>query len=207
VAPARPVVHYAGVPLTDGELLSRATELQAEGRQLLAELALPTVFPGFGSVEPVGSIVSGLMVWGDLDLMFSAPSATPALVLAGMRRLVEDPRIVAMDYHDERADRRPTPAMTDERFYLVCKYAGPHRQWKIDITIWLHDVARPTRSYAESLLDITDAQRLDILRLKEIWHKLPAYPYEIGGLDIYTAVLEHGVRTPEQFTAYLGERK
>lgn len=32
------------------------------------------------------------------------------------------------------------------------------------------------------------------------------YPYQVGGTDIYDAVLEHGVRTPEQFHSYLLER-
>ncbi|MEV4641759.1 hypothetical protein AB0J80_30890 [Actinoplanes sp. NPDC049548] len=29
------------------------------------------------------------------------------------------------------------------------------------------------------------------------------YPDEVGGTDIYTAVLDHGVRTPEEFGTWL----
>jgi len=35
---------------------------------------------------------------------------------------------------------------------------------------------------------------------------LPTYPYEVGGTDIYDAVLEYGVRTPDEFDAYLRKR-
>jgi len=42
--------------------------------------------------------------------------------------------------------------------------------------------------------------------LKDIWHREPTYPYEVSGMEVYDAVLEHGVRTPEQFDTYLGER-
>jgi len=35
---------------------------------------------------------------------------------------------------------------------------------------------------------------------------LPAHPYEVGGTDVYDAVPEHDVRTPDEFDAYLRER-
>jgi hypothetical protein len=34
----------------------------------------------------------------------------------------------------------------------------------------------------------------------------PSYPDQISGLDIYTAVVEDGIRTPEQFRSWLAER-
>ena len=42
-----------------------------------------------------------------------------------------------------------------------------------------------------------------ILKIRDIWHQLPTYPDEVRGTDIYTAVLDHGVRTPAQFASYL----
>jgi hypothetical protein len=36
-----------------------------------------------------------------------------------------------------------------------------------------------------------------------LWHRRPEYPDAVGGLEVYTAVLEHGVRTPEEFAAWL----
>jgi hypothetical protein len=48
--------------------------------------------------------------------------------------------------------------------------------------------------------------RICILWLKDVWHRLPEYPYEVGGTDIYDAVLEHGVRGPDEFDAYLRQR-
>jgi hypothetical protein len=38
------------------------------------------------------------------------------------------------------------------------------------------------------------------------WHRHPEYPGEVGGLEVYTAVLEDGVRTPGQFAAWLERR-
>jgi hypothetical protein len=48
--------------------------------------------------------------------------------------------------------------------------------------------------------------RLDILRLKDVWHARPEYPEIVGGYDIRTGVLEHGVRTPAELEAYLTGR-
>jgi hypothetical protein len=48
--------------------------------------------------------------------------------------------------------------------------------------------------------------RITILWIKDVWHQLPMYPYQVGGTDIYDAVLQHGVRTPDEFDAYLRQR-
>jgi hypothetical protein len=52
----------------------------------------------------------------------------------------------------------------------------------------------------------TNETKLAILWIKDVWSHLPTYPYQVGGTDIYDAVLEHRVRTPEQFRVYLLER-
>jgi hypothetical protein len=53
---------------------------------------------------------------------------------------------------------------------------------------------------------ITDEQRAAVLRTKDVWFRLPSYPAQIGGLEIYTAVIEYGVRTPEEFRSWLADR-
>jgi hypothetical protein len=50
---------------------------------------------------------------------------------------------------------------------------------------------------------ITTEQRAAVLRIKDVWFRLPNYPDEIGGFEIYTAVTEDGVRTPELFRGWL----
>jgi hypothetical protein len=54
---------------------------------------------------------------------------------------------------------------------------------------------------------LTPETRLAILWIKDVWHQAPFYPDQVSGIDIYDAVLEHGVRTPEQFGMYLHERR
>jgi hypothetical protein len=35
---------------------------------------------------------------------------------------------------------------------------------------------------------ITPGQRIAVVRVKDDWHRRPAYPHQVGGPQIYTAV-------------------
>lgn len=111
----------------------------------------------------IGSALSGLMVMRDLDVMFDAPKATAAEVLEGLAVLARRVDLRSVDFLDERGDRRPTPAITDERWYAVLHTDT----WKIDLTFWLHVVDRPHVRDALRLRDCTTVQRRTILRLKQ----------------------------------------
>lgn len=157
-------------------LVERAQALQAEAQALYHSLDLGTAFPW----QPVliGSALSGLMVDRDLDVMFDAPDATNATILKGLVTLDRVVEMRSVDFRDERDDRRPTPAVTDERFYVVLHTDT----WKIDLTFWLHVVDRPHVAEALQLQAATDEQRLEILRRK-------AADSERDSSAIYAAVL------------------
>ncbi|MFC5261369.1 hypothetical protein ACFPJ1_04535 [Kribbella qitaiheensis] len=178
------------------DLLARAEALQAEGLHVLEDLDLETAFPTFGPPQLVGSVLSGLITYRDLDVTFTAPAATASEVLHGLATIATRPGLLTADFRDERADRRPTPAITDERFYAVLT----HHTWKIDLTFWLHDIPRPHVAEATSLRAAPTDQKQAILHLK---HTHPDYPHKLTGTDIYTAVLNHGVCTVDDLTEYL----
>jgi hypothetical protein len=170
------------------QLTVRAAALQADALRLFDRLDLATAFPTCGPPQLVSSARSGLMVLRDLDVMFDAPGVDAATVLHGLAELAGRCELLSVDFHDERGDRRPTPNLTDERFYAVLTVGD----WKVDLTFWIHVVERPQVAEALRLREITDEERQAILRLKA---ECPGYPELIGGTDIYAAVLEHGVRT------------
>lgn len=184
------------------DLFERAKTLQTEAYDVLTHLDLAAAFPTFGPPAVIGSALSGLMVWRDLDLMFDAPSATLAEIFQGLAHLSEQPGLLAADVRDERADRRPTPAVTDERFYVVLDYLD----WKIDLTIWLHAIPRPQVAEAHALAALPRDQRQAILELKTLWSTSPHYPYTVGGTDIYNAVTTHAIRTPEALSTHFATR-
>ena len=94
----------------------------------------------------------------------------------------------------------------DERYHVTIALRRGSATWQIDLSVWLHDPHANVTAWHEALRDsITDEQRDAVLRIKDVWHRLPGYPDDVGGPQIYTAVLDHGVRTPEQFAAWLAE--
>ncbi|MET9019626.1 hypothetical protein ABZV93_06575 [Actinopolymorpha sp. NPDC004070] len=164
--------------------------------------------------------MSGLMTWPEIDVMLAVGSRfAPADVLGLLARIVEIPGVVDMHYTDERGPRAPTEAVRDERYHVTIVVERPGTvgavkgtasalvTWRIDLSLWLHDDHANVTAWHEELRDsITDDQRRSVLRIKDVWHRSPRYPDEVSGLDIYTAVIDAGVRTPEQFGDWLAKR-
>ncbi len=177
--------------------MGRPEELQAEARSVLALLE------PLGALVPTGSYVSGLMVWRDLDVMLlGGPDYTPEDVLTLLGKAVEIPGLTAFSYVDERGDRSPSGKQRDERFHVTLTVG----EWRVGLSIWLHDDHNDVSDWHRELAGrIADEERQAILAIKTIWHQRPEYPDEVGGFDICTAVLEHGVRSAVEFGVWLRE--
>jgi hypothetical protein len=185
------------VLVSDEELLARQDALQAEARQFVAEHRLVELLAPLGRVIPVGSAVTGLMVWRDLDYTVDARGAVATAVWEALRPLLH--RCQALVYADETGERAAETAPF-ERHYFVLRIDG----WKLDISVWTNGAPGEVERYQKALVArLDDESRLAILRLKEAWHRRPEYPEVVGGFEIYEAVLEHGVRTPEELERHL----
>jgi hypothetical protein len=181
---------------TDDELLERQAVLQAEGRAFVAKHEIERLLEPLGRVIPVGSAVTGLMVWRDLDYTVDAPGIAARDVWDELRPLLYAcQRLV---YADETGDFVAETAPF-ERHYFVFRLAG----WKLDISVWTNGSPEEVERYQEKLRELDPYTRLAILRIKDAWHQRPEYPEVVGGFEIYEAVLEHGVRTTEEFEAHL----
>jgi hypothetical protein len=176
-------------------LTSRQDDLQESARTVLASLS------ALGRLTPTGSFVSGLMVWKDLDVMLlGGPSFAPQDVLELLGRAVSVPGVTGFHYLDERGPRSPTGERRDERYHVEIALDD----WRVDLSIWLYDDhAHVTEFHRDLARRLTNEQRMTILQIKDVWHRRPEYPDEVSGFEIYSAVLEHGVRTPDEFGAWL----
>lgn len=161
-----------------------------------------------GKPEQIGSSVSGLMVWRDIDFNVLCSHRSLCGICETMQPLLTNPLITKLHYSHESEGHIPGELLGDERYYFVTYYeteAG--HEWKIDLSFWLSEKPRAQLAHLEYLFErLTDESRLAILWIKAIWLHFPSYPYQESGTDIYDAVLEHGVRTPAQFKGYLFER-
>jgi hypothetical protein len=181
---------------TDEELLERQAALQAESTVFAAEHRVERLLEPLGRVIPVGSAVTGLMVWRDLDYTVDAPGAAARDVWDALSPLVHACQRLA--YADERGDL-VAEAAPFERHYFVFRLAG----WKLDISVWTNGSPEEVERYQQKLRELDFSTRLAILRIKDAWHHRPEYPEVVGGFEVYEAVLNYGVRTAEEFEAHL----
>jgi hypothetical protein len=168
---------------SDQELLVRQAALQAEAAQVLAELDLGRLFGDVGPVLVVGSYLSGLMCWRDLDVcLLAGVDYSPSDVLELLKRVVELPGVVGFSYRDERGERCPTGEARDERYHVPFDLDAGQGRWRIDLSVFLRDLHGHVADWHTRLRDtITDPQRLAVLRIKDIWHRLPSYPRMVAG--------------------------
>jgi len=202
MATARPDTTYAT------QLLERQDTLQAEANRLVDRLDLPAMLSRAGRFEQLGSSVSGLMVWRDLDLGASCGRLSPERAWETMLPLAAHTRTTRLDYRNEAGRLTPPELRGYGRYYFVVHHeTETGDEWKIDVSLWSPDSPPGPLAHAEKLRKrLTPETRLAILWIKDVWHRMPTYPYQVSGMDVYDAVLEHGVRTPEQFGGYLRRR-
>lgn len=189
------------------ELLSRQSALQAEATRVLAALNIVEMLAPAGRPVFNGSYVTGLMVWRDLDVSVTAPGKTSQQAYETMLPVLTHPDVALVRYRNEAGARNPTGNPDDERYFFASYVWVEGQEWKIDISFWLSRVPRAERlSPDRIILRLTDETRLAILWIKDVWHKRPEYMTTISSADIYDAVLDAGVRTPDEFEAFLAQR-
>jgi hypothetical protein len=195
-------------PAFAASLLRRAESLQSEAGDVMRTLDLMAMLAVLGQPEQIGSSVSGLMVWRDIDVTVRCQDVTLAQVWDALRPLLRNRRVTRLSYSNETGARSPTGDPADQRFYFVIHYeTAEGTDWKIDISLWTTNAPRAhLAQLAELERRLTAETRLAILWIKDIWHRLPVYPDEVGGTEVYDAVLEHGARSPDDFAQHLRER-
>ena len=155
---ARRVGRPARALLTDAELLARQEALQAEARPFLGEHRVVERLEAAGPVVLVGSYVTGLMVWRDLDVCVDARGLgrRPRRGASSSRR----PRRRPGSVRAAGGTGRPAPL-------FVVGLGG----WKLDLSLFTAGIPPGVATFQADLLSRLDAEtRLAILRLKELWH-------------------------------------
>lgn len=182
-------------------LVARQDAFQVEAAELLVELDL---MGRLGDATVIGSAALGLMVWRDLDIHVIVSALDPAHAFDALRPLLMDPRVTQVRYLNEAT-------LADDRarlYFAVNLQTAGGADWKLDIGFWPAVRGPKEAAFAASMLArLTPESRLAILWIKDIWHRTPEYRTSVTSMDIYSAVLDHGVRTPIGFSAWLSDRR
>lgn len=195
-------------PAYAAELLARQEALQSEAQAVLEDLNLILALSPLGKPQQIGSSVTGLMVWRDIDCNVVSPRLSISDAFEVVGQIATHPRVGNVRYMNESGKFNPTGEPRDERYYFSLTYARNQREkWKIDISFWLNNLPRSEMEDLENIRkQLTPESRLSILWIKDMWHRLPAYRTQVCSMDIYDAVLKHNVNSPAEFDRYLAER-
>ena len=189
------------------QLLQRQDLLQNEAQAVVKVLDLVRLLSNAGTVRVHGSSVLGLMTWRDIDVGVSSPRLSIERVYEVMMPLLTHPRVKQVHYLNESGSFNATGLPRDERYFFMVFYDnGSESDWKIDISFWLDEGVRSEQIHNMIEQQLTPETRLIILRIKDVWWKQPSYRQEVSSVDIYDAVLQHGVCTLDEFDQYLVER-
>lgn len=171
--------------------------LRTEADRLLAS-GLRDILSGHGEVHVIGSYALDLMTWRDLDIHLVSETIDVADSFAlgcRLEALLHPPR---MHFRNEMAVGTPgLPRGIYWGIYLGDERAGA---WKIDI--WQTDAAgfEPVRRFGDRLAArLSEETRHAILAIKRAAWRHPQYRKGFTSSNIYSAVLDRGVRDAEAF--------
>jgi len=120
------------------QLVRRQDALQAEASRVIAELDLMGLLARAGHAGQVGSLVSGLMVWRDIDVCVVSPGLSVDRTWEVMQPIVARREITRVSFANESGHLNTSGRPNDDRHYFVIHYeTAAHDDWKIDITFWL----------------------------------------------------------------------
>ncbi|MFJ9844129.1 hypothetical protein ACIRYZ_27460 [Kitasatospora sp. NPDC101155] len=201
-------------PTTDDDLLRRQAELRAEADAVNADLGLDALLGALGTPVRVGSSALGLMVRRDLDVTVVCPRLDASVherVAALGARLALHERVRQVRFRNDTGAWNADPGAYPDGLYLGLSYRSPQgrspggrspagNDWTLDLWFVDDPDRQPDLAHLRELPPrLTPQTRAAILRIKHAWAQSPEYGRSVRGWDVYRAVLEDGVRSPEEF--------
>lgn len=177
-----------------------------EAKIILHERGLHGVLEKYGRVHVVGSYTLRLMTWRDLDIFVeSEEKGSQQMFKLGQEahQAVNGYKSFLTDYsHGE-----PEFGFSGYYWGIRTRDVG-NEWWKIDIHVE-GNVRCMKQLEAQRTIEskLNDGNRAIILAIKEQAASWPEYRKSITSIDIYNAVLDHGVLNITGFKQYLGMAK
>lgn len=195
---------------TDEELLKRAEELKNEARRIVDELGIFNILKKISEPSFIGSVENGLIVWSDIDIQAYMEEIDINKVLDLLKEFALLPTIQKVQFSNFRELRRDnikSKMRLPHGYYIGLRSIQPSGEWKIDI--WLGEKGISINDYEiPDPSAITKEQKAAILRIKNIWlAEESGYKDGVTSVDIYKAVLEHGITDEDSFKNYIKKIK
>ncbi len=186
------------------DLLQQQLALQNESKELLGKLELLSTLQDVGETSLVGSLELGLMTWRDIDVEVIVSSLDKDYLSQVMSAVTKHTKR-RIDFSFIDTTFTPKAGMPDGH-YLGIKYEVDHDKditWKIDIWFVVGEHTDGFIKTQELREQLKEEHLLPILTIKNEVCTLPTYRKVVQSIDIYDAVLNHGVKDLEGFKNYL----
>ncbi len=176
------------------EILRRAADRQNEARHVIERLNLFRRWSAYGRPVLVGAVAHDLMVEPDIDIEIYCERPRVEDGFAVVSSLALEPGVWKVRFSNELHG-------PDRGLYWQVRYRDPvsttQEVWKIDMWMLGEDHPGPRAVDLVELMRkvITPETRVAILQIKETFQGRE----QVHGIDVYRAVLDGGVRTPEDF--------
>jgi hypothetical protein len=181
-------------------LLDQQHALQDEAAAVLEDLGLVPLLEQVGRPVQVGSVALGLMVARDIDLTVLCPTLDTAAIFDVVRPLAGHPRIRELRFRDDTGTWNTDPNYPDGVYWGPRYRREAGVDWNLDIWFIQEGSRQFDLEHLESLPPkLTLETREAILLIKDSCFGRPWY----SSYGIYSAVLDHGVRTHQEYRAYV----
>jgi hypothetical protein len=188
-------------------LRDASRRLVTRSREIITELDLEAILGSLGRMELIGSSSFGLMVKPDIDIGTLCPALDAVAIWAALTPLTAIHLVKELHFFDERGRFNATGQPEDEGVYCGVYYVdgdgAEAPTWKIDLWFFPEDAPRPEFPLRDRLLAASDDERDAILLIKRACVDDGSYGRGgVHGIDVYVAVLDHGVRTLDEWKAH-----
>lgn len=182
--------------------LDAALRAEADG---LLDRGLRAAIQRYGVLHITGSYALQLMTWRDLDLYLQATDLPVERFFELGSSIATCLGAPKMEFRNRRIDVEPDqPAGLYWGIYLGNERAGA---WKIDLWALEPGECRRRIEGCEAIARrLTPASRASILAIKSRCWQDPQYRRAYSSADVYTAVLDEGIREIEGFRGYLARK-
>lgn len=186
------------------DLLDRQLQLQAEAAAIAEEMHLDQMLAAAGTPVKVGSAALGLMVWRDLDMTVVCSELDIAAISGIAAQLMSNHRVRDLKFINDTGDWNTDPAYPDGYFLGITYQSKSGNTWELDIWFVDEPEKQPDLQHIRTIpARLTPAAIASILSIKTVWVSRAEYGKQVKSFDIYTAVLDHHVRTPAEFERWL----
>lgn len=186
-------------------LLEESKKVKVQADKILNESRILDVLKTYGEVKIGGSYTLDVMLRPDIDVFVVASHHDWDKILNIQTEIMKTKYFGELDFANWIDFTDPTVTLL-KGYYFQPRVQTDNELWKLDV--WFltpeYDKSAETTEHFKKILDVSDeSKRISILEIKEAMRQGRKYIDGVNGKLIYKAVLEHDIKTVDEFKIFL----